>query len=73
MKHDKNERRNDMRAVYDFSTGVRGKHAAAYRRSRKPILLDQDVARVFKDSREVNDALRALAQLVRQHARRRSK
>jgi hypothetical protein len=73
MKDGKNSRDDEMRAEYDFSKGVRGKHAAAYRRTQRLVLLDDDVARVFKNGREVNDALRALAQILRDHGRRAKK
>jgi len=59
-----------MLPEYDFSKGVRGKHAAAFRRSHRIVVLDSDVARVFKDSREVNEALRALARILERHGRR---
>ena len=70
MKDDKKSRDDEMRAEYDFSKGVRGKHAAAFRQTQRVVLLDHDVARVFKDGREVNNALRALAQILRDHGRR---
>ena len=52
-----------MRAEYDFdySTAVRGKY---YRRLLKEganvVVLDPDVARAFRDSAAVNEALRSL-------------
>ena len=58
-----------MRPEYDFSTGVRGKHHEAYRRGTNVVLLEPDVAEVFKDSATVNAALRALAKIARAHAR----
>lgn len=52
--------RDTMRAEYDFSAGVRGKYVRARRRQAKAIVLDPDVARRFKTSKAVNDALRAV-------------
>ena len=52
--------RDTMRAEYDFSGGERGKHAQAYRQGTNVIVLDPDVARRFKTSKAVNDALRAV-------------
>jgi hypothetical protein len=49
-----------MRTEYDFSAGVRGKYANVYRRGTNVALLDPDVARRFKTSKAVNDALRAV-------------
>ena len=61
--------RDAMRPEYDFSSGVRGKHHEAYRLGTNVVLLDPDVAEVFRDSAAVNAALRALAQIARAHAR----
>ena len=64
----KQEREKDtMRQEYDFSSGVRGKHSEAYRRGTNVVLLEPDVAEVFKDSAAVNAALRALARVARAH------
>ena len=59
--------KDTMRQEYDFSSGVRGKHHEAYRRGTNVVLLEPDVAEVFKDSAAVNAALRALAQVARAH------
>jgi hypothetical protein len=62
-----------MRAEYDFSTGVRGRYAAEYRRRTNVALLDPDVAAAFPDSKSVNDALRALVAIAeRAEARKRA-
>ena len=57
-----------LRPEYDFSSGVRGKHHEAYRQGSNVVLLDPDVAAVFKDSDAVNAALRALARVAHAHA-----
>lgn len=49
-----------VRAEYDFTSGVRGKYAQRYAQGAKVVVLDADVARVFKDSAAVNAALRSL-------------
>jgi hypothetical protein len=54
-----------MRKEYDFSKGVRGKFARAYKEGTNLILLDPDVAKVFKTPRSVNQALRSLAQIIK--------
>ncbi len=56
---------DSLREEYDFSGGVRGKHHEAYRRGTNVVLLDPDVAEVFKDSEAVNTALRLLLTLAR--------
>ena len=58
---------NTLREEYDFSSGVRGKHYESYRRGTNVVLLEPDVAEVFKDSATVNSALRALAKIARTH------
>ena len=59
-------REDDLRAEYDFSGGVRGKHFESYRKGTNVVFLDPDVAAVFKDSASVNTALRLLLTLARE-------
>lgn len=47
-----------MRSEYDLRGGVRGKYYQRYREGTNIVLLDADVARVFRDSETVNLALR---------------
>ena len=65
---DQRNEQDPMRAEYDFSSGVRGKHFEAYRRGTNVVLLEPDVAEVFKDSATVNSVLRVLAKIARAHA-----
>ncbi|HEX8492375.1 MAG TPA: hypothetical protein VF658_06000 [Pyrinomonadaceae bacterium] len=58
------ERETDMLDEYDFSKGVRGKYAERFARGSNVIVLDPDVAQVFSDSESVNQALRALAEII---------
>ena len=57
--------KTELQPEYDFSAGVRGKHARQYRRGTNVVLLEPDVARVFPDAASVNDSLRALAGIIR--------
>jgi hypothetical protein len=57
----------DLLDEYDFSGGVRGKYAARYREGTNIVRLDNDVAAIFSNSEEVNEALRALAKLIQNH------
>jgi len=57
--------KNTMRAEYDFSKGVRGKHAAKYANGTNVVVLEPDVAAVFPNAEEVNETLRAVAKLIR--------
>jgi hypothetical protein len=55
-----------MREDYDFSGGVRGKHYQAYRQGTNLVLLEPDVAKIFKDAASVNAALRMLAKIAKE-------
>ncbi len=61
---------NEGREEYDFSDGQRGKYAARFAEGSNVVVLDPDVAGVFKDSKSVNEALRVLAELARRQARK---
>lgn len=54
-----------MKEEYDFSKGVRGKYAKKYRAGTNIVLLDPDVAKVFKTPKLVNQALRSLAEIIK--------
>ncbi|MHC4693705.1 MAG: hypothetical protein ACYS67_13265 [Planctomycetota bacterium] len=54
-----------MRKEYDFSKGARGKYAKKYKAGTNIVLLDPDVAKVFKTPRSVNQALRSLAKIIK--------
>ena len=72
MKQAKSPSSTEMRAEYDFSKGVRGKYLERFRKGTNLVLLEPDVARVFKSSAAVNEALRALVKLAHQVPRRRA-
>ncbi len=75
-----NKKTEEIRAEYDFSKGVRGKHVDALRNGHKtivhksdgstvtretsPIILEPDVQAYFPDTESVNQALRGLIALV---------
>jgi hypothetical protein len=65
--------RDTMRPEYDFSGGKRGATVARYRRGSNVFVIDPAVLDVFPDASAVNEALRALAKVVRQHRRSRGK
>ena len=56
---------DEMKPEYDFSGGVRGKYYQAYMQSSNVIILDPDVAEIFRDSASVNEALRLLARIAK--------
>ena len=49
---------------YDFTGAVRGKYYERYRQGTNVVLLDPDVAAVFRDSATVDDTLRRLVSLA---------
>ena len=66
---------DDLRDEYEFTAmqlrdGVRGKYAERYARGVNLVRLDPDVATVFPNSEAVNEALRALAEVIHQFEHR---
>ena len=68
-KHTTNGHSDEMLPHYDFSGGVRGKHYKKFREgvtvhligaNSKVVVLDEDLGKIFPDSKSVNDALRHL-------------
>ena len=49
-----------MKKEYDFSKGVRGKHAEHFERKTNLILLEPEVAKYFPTAQAVNRALKSL-------------
>ena len=61
---------DEMRQEYDFSDddlrgAVRGKYAKHFRAGVAVVVIDPDVAEVFPDAEAVNQALRAMASVIR--------
>jgi hypothetical protein len=66
--------RDTMRPEYDFTGAMRGVTAKRYAQGTNIVAVDPDVRDVFPDSGAVNEALRALAPLLReQHGGRGSR
>jgi hypothetical protein len=64
---------DQMRPEYDFSKGVRGKHAARYAAGSNVVVLAPDVASQFQTADDVNETLRAVAKLVERRTNRRKR
>jgi len=62
----RNTDRDTMRSEYDFSAAVRGATAARYAQGANIAVIDPEVLDVFPDGATVNQALRALAPVLRQ-------
>lgn len=56
---------------YDFSRSRPNRYASRYAKGSLVVTLDPDVAAIFPGAREANDALRALAGVIRRHRTRR--
>ena len=54
-----------MRPEYDFSHGKRGVTARRYAQGANVVVISPDVLDVFPDGASVNEALRALAPVLR--------
>ena len=59
-----------MRDEYDFSEGVRGKYSEEFADGSNVVILDPDVANLFKDSASVNKALRSLAEIAQRQSKK---
>lgn len=57
--------RDTLRPEYDFSGAARGRTAARYGEGTNLVAVDVDVLDVFPDAASVNEALRALAPVLR--------
>ncbi|HKP75484.1 MAG TPA: hypothetical protein VJT67_08050 [Longimicrobiaceae bacterium] len=65
---------DELREEYDFTRedfrrAERGRYAARYAAGTRLVPLDRDVIEVFPDAASVNDALRALAGIIKQRTR----
>ena len=68
MKAKKQETVNELRPEYDFdySKAVRGKYCRRLiDEGSNVVVLDPDIAKAFRDSVSVNEALRSLLELTR--------
>ena len=65
MAKAKSNRVRETEADYDFSGGERGRYAERYAEGTNVVVLDPDVAEMFRSSAEVNEALRALARIAK--------
>jgi len=61
-----------MREEYDFTGGVRGKYAKRFAKGSNVVVLDPDVAKAFKNSLAVNDALREVLRARKTSRKRRA-
>jgi hypothetical protein len=70
IKRKLSQDKDTIRPEYNFSKGVRGKHAAKYAEGSNVVVLEPDVAREFRTTEQVNETLRAVSKLLQQHRKR---
>jgi len=68
MSQENKPDRDEMRPEYDIRGGVRGKYYERYQKGTNVVVLDPDVAAVFRDSQSVNQALRLLIDVAKSRA-----
>lgn len=66
------QKKVEMLDEYDFSRGVRGKYAARYAEGSNVVVLEPDVIQFFQNAKAVNQALRALAKIIRSQTEQKS-
>ena len=66
----KGKEKNTMREEYDFTGGIRGKYAKRFSDGSNIIALDPDVAKLFPDSKTVNEVLRSIAKIAQQKVKK---
>lgn len=65
MKKTRTKREPQMRKEYDFSRGVRGKYYKRFMEGSNVAVIDAELAKIFPDSKSVNQALRSLVAISR--------
>ncbi len=68
MSQENKPDRDEMRPGYDIRGGIRGKYYERYQQGTNVVVLDPDVAAVFRDSQSVNHALRLLIDVAKSQA-----
>ena len=68
MSQENKPGKDEMRPEYDIRGGVRGKYYERYQQGTNVVVLDPDVAAVFRNSQSVNQALRLLIDVAKSQA-----
>jgi hypothetical protein len=63
--------KDEILPEYDFSHARANKYAARYAAGSAVVVLEPDVAAMFPNADDVNEALRALAGIIHKHGPRR--
>jgi len=59
------EESEEMLEKCDFSQGEKGRYFTRYREGSSVVVLDPDVAEIFRGQHLVNESLRALASIIK--------
>jgi len=65
MKKTKIKSEPQMLKEYAFSQGVRGKYHKRFKEGSNVAVIDAELAKIFPDSKSVNQALRSLVTIAR--------
>ncbi|HEY4759169.1 MAG TPA: hypothetical protein VIH42_01175 [Thermoguttaceae bacterium] len=71
-KTNKTKRDPEICKEYDFSRGVRGKHYKRFLEGSNVAVIDAELAKIFPDSKSVNQALRSLVTIARKSTKRKT-
>ena len=63
----KRQAEKEILPEYDFSGGIRGRYAKKYARHNNLVAIERDVSKYFADSKSVNEALRTLLRIRKDH------
>jgi hypothetical protein len=69
-KTSKTKRDPEMLKEYDFSGGVRGKYQKRFKEGSNIAVIDAELAKIFPDSKSVNQALRSLVAIAQKSAKK---
>jgi hypothetical protein len=72
-KESKKKREPSMQKEYDFSQGVRGKYYKRFVEGSNVAVIDAELAKIFPDSKSVNQALRSLVSIAEKCTKGRAK
>ncbi len=70
MSQENKPDKDEMSPEYDIRDGARGKYYERYETGSNAVVLDPDVAAIFRDSQSVNHALRLLIDVAKGEAGR---
>jgi hypothetical protein len=68
-KATKTRHKQDLLKEYDFSQGIRGKYYKRFLEGSNVAVIDAELAKIFPDSKSVNQALRSLVTIARKSAK----